>query len=53
MGTLAEFANDTKLDENCEHCGVRGKEGHDKLNIFAEKMRVIRGKHVTESTVQI
>lgn len=53
MGTLAEFANDTKPDENCEHCRVMGMEVHEKLNVFSEKKRVILGKHVTESMVQI
>lgn len=53
MGTLAEFANDTKPDENCEHGRVKGMEVHEKLNIFSENKRAIWGKHVTESMVQI
>lgn len=53
MGTLVEFVNDTKLDENCEHCRVKDMEVHEKLNVFSEKNKVTLGKHVTESTVQI
>lgn len=57
MGTLAEFANDTKPDENCGHCRVRGMEVHEKLNIFSEKKKETSWESrvyiVTESTLQI
>lgn len=44
MGTLVEFANDTKLDENCEHCRVKDMEVHEKLNLFSEKKESHLGK---------